>query len=523
MQLGEDLRRWLDGRPIAARPDSAAYRMRKFVSRHRLAVGSASGVLLALIAGLAVALWQADVARRHAERADAETARAEQEAALAREQALRTRKVKEFFVQSFVQADPLQRSEAGPTTFAEALDAAIARADSELSVDPVLQADVLDDFGEIRTGQGRFDEAQALFEKALALAEAAHGPDHPAVAESLLNLGALQGYRGDILQGAPFIERAMKILEKDHGGQPTLLANGYNVLATLRDVQGDMAAAVRYIRAGIELYRTHAPDDPQFVISLHNLAITENLQGRKAEAEALHRETIARIESTMGGKSSHMFPNLFQLAILAYERGDYAEELALHQQALEVARHNYPGDHPWVASSLNEVGWVLAREGDLAAGEPLMREGIEMNRRLGRTQTIGALRRLAIAYEYDKQDAEARKLFDEAWSLCDRNNMHGQQECVVIRANRAQLLAYEGQGELALKEAEAAMVSLGERAEVLVSEWGQVEQARAAALSALGRRDEALALQDAVIARYSEEYGPEHRETTSAQSARPKL
>lgn len=522
-QLGDDLRRWLDGRPITARPDSAAYRMRKFVARHRLAVGSASGVLLALIAGLGIALWQADVARRHAERADAEALRAEQEAALARDQALRTRKVKEFFVQSFVQADPLKRSKDGPATFDEALDAAIARADSELAVDPVLQADVLDDFGEIRTGQGRFDEAQALFEKALQLAEHAHGPDHPAVAESLLNLGALQGYRGDILAGAPFIERAMAILENDHGGQPTLLANGYNVLATLRDVQGDMAAAVEHIRAGVELYRTHAPDDPQFVISLHNLAITEKLQGRKAEAESLHRETIARIEATMGRQSSHMWPNLYSLATLAYERGDYAEELALHQQALEVARHNYPGDHPWVASSLSEVGWVLAREGDLEAGEPMMRDGIEMNRRLGRTQAIGAMRRLAIAFENAERWEQSLAMYDETWALCDRNAMHGQQECVVTRANRAQLLAYEGQGELALREAEAAMTSLGERAQGLISEWGQIEQARAAALAALGRREEALALQDAVIARYSEEYGPDHRETTSARSARSRL
>src|SRR5690606_33507622 len=111
------------------------------------------------------------------------------------------------------------------------------------------------------------------------------------VAESLLNLGALQGYRGDITQGAPFIERAMEILEKDHGGQPTLLANGYNVLATLRDVQGDTSAAVQHIRAAVDLYRTHAPDDPQFVIALHNLATTERLQGRVDQAEAGYRET----------------------------------------------------------------------------------------------------------------------------------------------------------------------------------------------------------------------------------------
>ncbi|MCK7593071.1 serine/threonine-protein kinase [Pseudomarimonas salicorniae] len=523
LQLAEDLRRWLDGRPIAARADSAAYRFRKFVVRHRLAVGSASGVLLALIGGLALALWQADVARRHAERADAEAARAEREASLARDQVLRTRKVKEFFVQSFVQADPLKRSDAGPQTFAEALDAAITRAGSELDGDPVLQADVLDDFGEIRAGQGRFDEAQALFERALELAEKAHGPNHPAVAESLLNLGALHGYRGDILPGAPHIERAMAILQADHGGQPTVLANAHNVLAAVRSVQGDMDSVAQSIQAAVEIYREHAPDDPQFLMSLSNLAHVHQQQGRRDEAEAGYRETLARVEATMGNRSPHMWPNLYALASIAYDRGKHDEELALLRQALDVARHNYPGDHPWVANSLNELGWVLAREGDLKAGEPLMQEGIAMNRRLGRAQAIGAMRRLAVAYQHHKREAEARATFDEVWSMCERNNMQAQQECVVIRANRAQLLAYAGQGELALNESEAAMASLGNRAEGLVSEWGQVEQARAAALSALGRRDEALALQDAVIARYSEAFGPEHRETASARSARPKL
>ena len=42
--------RYLNNEPVAARPDSRSYRLRKFVQRHRLGVGAASATLLALIA-----------------------------------------------------------------------------------------------------------------------------------------------------------------------------------------------------------------------------------------------------------------------------------------------------------------------------------------------------------------------------------------------------------------------------------------------------------------------------------------
>jgi serine/threonine-protein kinase len=62
--LTDDLRRYLDGRPIAARPDTVGYRLGKLVRRHRLAFAAAAAALLALVAGLAAALWQADRATR---------------------------------------------------------------------------------------------------------------------------------------------------------------------------------------------------------------------------------------------------------------------------------------------------------------------------------------------------------------------------------------------------------------------------------------------------------------------------
>jgi non-specific serine/threonine protein kinase/serine/threonine-protein kinase len=58
-QLSEDLRRHLEGRPVSARPDSPAYRIGKFVRRHRVAVAAVSIALAAVLAGVAATLWQA--------------------------------------------------------------------------------------------------------------------------------------------------------------------------------------------------------------------------------------------------------------------------------------------------------------------------------------------------------------------------------------------------------------------------------------------------------------------------------
>jgi non-specific serine/threonine protein kinase/serine/threonine-protein kinase len=78
-QLSEDLKRYLDGRPVRAVPDSRAYRAGKFVRRHRLGVGAAVALVVAVAGGIGATLWQARAARQERERADALRARAERQ------------------------------------------------------------------------------------------------------------------------------------------------------------------------------------------------------------------------------------------------------------------------------------------------------------------------------------------------------------------------------------------------------------------------------------------------------------
>jgi WD40 repeat protein/serine/threonine protein kinase len=65
--LADDLQRFLDGRPITARPVGPIERSVKWVRRNKVVTGAALAVLLALVGGTAASLlkyWEADAARR---------------------------------------------------------------------------------------------------------------------------------------------------------------------------------------------------------------------------------------------------------------------------------------------------------------------------------------------------------------------------------------------------------------------------------------------------------------------------
>ncbi|HNW64225.1 MAG TPA: serine/threonine-protein kinase [Piscinibacter sp.] len=71
--MAADIERHLAGEAVLARPDSRWYRMRKAIGRHRAAVA----IALALLAGTALASWQARVASRERDQANALLARNE--------------------------------------------------------------------------------------------------------------------------------------------------------------------------------------------------------------------------------------------------------------------------------------------------------------------------------------------------------------------------------------------------------------------------------------------------------------
>ena len=68
--LSEDIRRHLEGLPVAARRDTFSYRAVKFVKRHTAGVAAAVFITLTLAAGIGATLWEARVASAQRARAE---------------------------------------------------------------------------------------------------------------------------------------------------------------------------------------------------------------------------------------------------------------------------------------------------------------------------------------------------------------------------------------------------------------------------------------------------------------------
>jgi tetratricopeptide (TPR) repeat protein len=66
-------------------------------------------------------------------------------------------------------------------------------------------------------GEGKYREAVALAERALALREKALGPSHPDVATSLNNLAVLYQHQGAYAKAEPLLARALDISDRDFG------------------------------------------------------------------------------------------------------------------------------------------------------------------------------------------------------------------------------------------------------------------------------------------------------------------
>lgn len=77
--------------------------------------------------------------------------------------------------------------------------------------------------------QGRFDEAEAVFKRALAIAESERGPDHVDTAVGLSNLASLYSACKRYDRAEPLFVRALAVMEKamgpDHPAVATILTN----------------------------------------------------------------------------------------------------------------------------------------------------------------------------------------------------------------------------------------------------------------------------------------------------------
>jgi tetratricopeptide (TPR) repeat protein len=111
--------------------------------------------------------------------------------------------------------------------------------------------------------RARFREAQACSQRALAIAEATLGPDHPTIATARNNLGGDLRALGDLAGAKAQLERAVAIDEAAYGpDHPEIGTDRSNLGGVLR-AMGDLAGAkAQYERALAIAEAALGPDHP---------------------------------------------------------------------------------------------------------------------------------------------------------------------------------------------------------------------------------------------------------------------
>jgi eukaryotic-like serine/threonine-protein kinase len=465
--LSEDVARYLDGRPVAARPDTLAYRTGRFVRRHRAAVALTALVVLGLVGGLLAYARQARVARAQASRAETERARAEQ--------------VVKVLGTLFSSADPALGA-GRRVTVAEVLDDASSRLGKELSGQPEIERSLRSTLGETYLNLGLLAEAEREFARALALAPPEAVAERLQLARALADGGKfaeaereveriladckamptpevacarVPSLKVQILQNLGRAKEAIEVgtqaiplLERSFPEERTELAALLNNVAICYGNTGDPARAEALQRRALEIALAEKGERyPLSVDLVANLAGALDIQGKLDEALPLYRKAVALQEAVRGERHFAFLRTLTSTANLLWlmKRPAEAEPLARRAQAL--GRDALGPDHPMTAYAELVLGQVLLDLGQPAEAEGHIRAALESRRKKlppGHWLLANTRSTLGAALLGQRRYREAETELTEAYEALLKDRGPSHEKTLVAASRLSQLYASTG-------------------------------------------------------------------------------
>jgi eukaryotic-like serine/threonine-protein kinase len=367
--LAEDVERHLAGLPVRARPDTLRYRGGKFLRRHRLGVAAAAVVVLALAAGMLVALLGLTRALRAERRAVREAAVSE--------------RVSSFLVELFRVNDPGE-SRGASVTARELLDRGSERIGEELAEQPEVQARLLGTMAEAYESLGLYEAAHGLAERRLTLERRRAGPRSAEAGRALIDLADVTRLRGDYRGAHALALEALDIFET--GPSPDAasadLARTLGQIGIAAGQLGDVETAAESFERALAL-REEAlgADHPALWSPLNNLAIARWLGGDAEAARALYLRALPMAEVELGPEHPTIGHLSNNLALALRQVGDLDQAIEMHRRALALRERILDPDHPDVAESLNNLGLCLRDRGDAAAARDVLERALAIRER----------------------------------------------------------------------------------------------------------------------------------------------
>jgi serine/threonine-protein kinase len=345
--LRDDIKNHLRSYPVTAREPTRRYRAGRFVRRNKLLVASATAVLVALGTGLGAALWQYDIARTEATRAE---------------------QVKTFLTRLFERADPIVAGER-ELTLRELVDDAAVRLDTALEDMPDVRAELTQLIGNAYFGIGDFDDALKFHRQALELWRAeASGPSIEVV-RALNAVGADYSQRGEYGKAEAMHRQAIDLVEHMGLAESIEAATSWTHLGASLVLTDPQIARESMLRAHEINLLVRPNDRAALARSLGNVATGYRAERNIEESARYHEQALAMAEADDEILAPEILTIRCNLALDYGTLGRHEDALIAQERCNKLTIERLGIDHPANVPNLNNLGALDIRMGNLGEAE----------------------------------------------------------------------------------------------------------------------------------------------------------
>jgi serine/threonine-protein kinase len=401
-EMSTDLRRYLDGLPVIARPDTLRYRLTKLTKRKPWLLPAVT------VAVLAVALYVATL-----------TAYSKR---IAHEERLAAA-AQQFMVDLFRSPDPYAPADAErgrDITVIEALDIGQQRIRTELDDQPELKASLLASISDVYGSLDQNREAIELREEALALEREIYGDRSEQVVASLRLLGNKYAAIGEIESADSSFDEQLAIARELYSADAPELATAEVASAINARNKGDVLQSSSLLQQAIDKLRKAPRSDPQTLIDALIASVEQHGMEDADAVFAAIAEARSVADSVFGTESLQAALVRIRLASTMSMFGDYAGSERNFRDAIPVLESRLGEDHSSTLSALNNLGFLYHRRHDQAMAEQIHAE--LLNRQIAKRgpvhrEVANSYQNLASAITHLGRYDESIPLHQEAYRI----------------------------------------------------------------------------------------------------------
>ncbi|KAJ5955828.1 Disease resistance protein [Penicillium viridicatum] len=299
----------------------------------------------------------------------------------------------------------------------------IAHADRCLEIISNLEVEgedmgALHSLGYLYADQGRLQEAEAMYERALEGKEKACGREHISTLDTVNNLGSVYKDQGRLQEAEAMYERALEGYEKTRGREHTSTLNTVHNLGVLYSDQGRLQEAeAMYERALEGKEKACGREHISTLDTVNNLGSVYKNQGRFQEAEAMYERALEGYEKTWGREHTSTLNTVNNLGVLYTDQGRFQEAEAMYERALEGKEKTWGREHMSTLDTVNNLGVLYKNQGRLQEAEAMYEralEGYEKTRGREHTSTLDTVHNLGVLYKNQGRLQEAEAMYERA-------------------------------------------------------------------------------------------------------------